>query len=664
MSKFVSFIFLSAITVSLSVFSFGQSGAVKNDLKSSFKKFDLIRINTENALRQAESQKQIYIQTGNKNFQLNLIPRDLRSPQYRAEDTTVNGTRTLEKDAVTTFKGTVGGESNSEVRLTIDETKIEGYFVSEGNKYFIEPARRHSESAAKNDFIVYREGDLLAWHGFNCESDIGEKLERGKNFVLSNGIENLQGMRVLELATEADFLFVSATGGANATNNEILGTLNMVEGVFERELNITFSVVFQHTWSVQDPFNTTSAQMLLNSFRDYWNANYANVARDAAHLWSAKTIILNQGLAYSGVICNNPSYAYAVSGRIEWQEAKNLITAHEIGHNLGASHAEESQSCGNTLMNSTLYVNTPLTYCSFSRTEILNFVSANGGCLSPLVSGSNQTRFDFDRDGKADVSVFRPSTGGWYIANSSGGYSLFQFGQNGDKPVSADYDGDGRTDAAVYRGGNWYRLKSSNGSYDGVGFGLPSDLPAPADFDGDGKADVAVFRPSSGTWFVLNSSNGSLTVVQFGANGDIPMPGDYDGDGKADFNVFRPSTGAWFRLNSSNGSFFGTQFGQNGDKPISADFDGDGKYDLAVFRQSNGGWYIIRSSNGTLLAAAFGMVGDLPTAADFDGDGKADISVFRPSTGNWFRMNSSNNSFAAVQFGVSTDSPIPSYYVQ
>ncbi len=266
-------------------------------------------------------------------------------------------------------------------------------------------------------------------------------------------------------------------------------------------------------------------------------------------------------------------------------------------------------------------------------------------------------RYDFDGDGKADVTMFRPSDGIWYIRRPDGSYQGPTLGLSGDVPAAADYDGDGRFDPTVYRNGVWYRLRSTAG-IDIVNFGLPADIPVSADYDGDGQADLALFRPSDSTWYILSSSNGQVSFVQFGSNGDIPVAGDFDGDGKADLNYFRPSNGYWYRLNSSNGSPVVLQFGMNGDDPVSGDFDGDGKADPAVFRPSNGTWYVLASSTGTMQGGQFGLSGDIPAPADYDGDGKEDLAVFRPSTGYWYLFYSADSSIEMFPFGYSTDIPV------
>jgi uncharacterized delta-60 repeat protein len=274
------------------------------------------------------------------------------------------------------------------------------------------------------------------------------------------------------------------------------------------------------------------------------------------------------------------------------------------------------------------------------------------------------TLFDYDGDGRADVSVYRPSTNRWYVFKSSDStVSEATFGLAGDVVSPADYDGDGKTDLGIFRSssGDWWYQSSINGAQISVHWGANGDIPRPGDFDQDGKADYIVFRPSNNVWYRFGST-GATSITPFGLAGDKPVSGDFDGDGKSDLAIFRPSTGDWWYQSSINGAQLAVHWGISTDIPAPADYDGDGKTDFAVYRPSTGVWYVINSSNGSFLIMAFGIAEDKPVPADYDGDGKADIAVFRPSTGTWYQMNTTAG-FSAQQFGVSTDIPTENAFV-
>ena len=296
-------------------------------------------------------------------------------------------------------------------------------------------------------------------------------------------------------------------------------------------------------------------------------------------------------------------------------------------------------------------------------------ISYQGGDGNDVViTRVNRANFDFDGDGLSEVSTFRPSNGTWNaILTSSGANFSTYWGLGTDKIAPADFDGDNRTDLAVFRDGVWWILNSFNNSVTAVQFGLTGDIPVPNDFDGDGRADIAVWRPSDGVWYELRSLGNQFAAAAFGLNGDKPLVGDFDGDGMGDLAVYRPSDGVWHLLRSADNSYVAFPFGIATDRPCAADYDGDGKTDPCVFRgtadANQPDFYILRSSDLSAAFVSWGLPGDVPMLGDYDGDGKTDIGIFRPASHDWYWLRSSNASVGFSSFGQTGDLSIPSAFV-
>ena len=183
---------------------------------------------------------------------------------------------------------------------------------------------------------------------------------------------------------------------------------------------------------------------------------------------------------------------------------------------------------------------------------------------------------DYDGDRKTDIAIYDTTGGAWWIIPSSGipAYGV-GWGGSAFKPVPGDYDGDGKTDVAIYNttNGGWWIIPSSGvgpqgqvGAY-GVGWGGSAFKPVPGDYDGDGKTDVAIYNTTNGGWWIIPSSGvgpqGQVGAygVGWGGSGFTPVPGDYDGDGKTDFAIYQSSNGGWWIIYSSDGSYHGMGWG-------------------------------------------------------------------------------------------------------
>ena len=267
---------------------------------------------------------------------------------------------------------------------------------------------------------------------------------------------------------------------------------------------------------------------------------------------------------------------------------------------------------------------------------------------------------DFDADGKADLGVWVPSNGLWFVLTSGGPVFSDRLGVSGQIPVAGDYDGDGKADVAVFipNGAVWFVAKSGGGTINTtLGAVGANQVPVPADYDGDGKVDLAVWVPGNGLYLVQKSSGGYVANV-LGSPSAVPVPADYDGDGKADMAVWEPSNGLWFIVKSSDGSAMTDRVGGQGHVPVPADYDGDGKADLGVFVPNGAVWFVVKSGGGR-INDSLGAVGvnQAPVPADYDGDGKIDLAVWVPGNGLYL-VQRTTGGYLSNRVGDSTSIPI------
>jgi hypothetical protein len=201
------------------------------------------------------------------------------------------------------------------------------------------------------------------------------------------------------------------------------------------------------------------------------------------------------------------------------------------------------------------------------------------GIYSPSATNHTENRWYLDRNGN----------GKWNHCDRD--QCIRSFGQRGDLPVVGDWSGRGKDKIGVFRPstGEWFLDLRGNGKFDGcsvdrciASFGQNGDLPVTGDWDASGISKIGLFRPSTGEWFLDVNGNGiwdgcniDQCIASFGQPEDLAVAGDWDATGSSKIGLFRPATGEWFLDVNGNGQWDGASvdkhisgFGQAGDSPV------------------------------------------------------------------------------------------------
>lgn len=382
-----------------------------NDFFSDYLVFSLDKATLNKAVRNKSGISQIQLNIGRQHtWNISLEPNDLRAHSYLSVMMTDEGEQILPDSDVFTYKGLCNGNSENIVRLSIKEDYISGYIKEGNDTWFIEPVRNFTKDNSK-EFILYNPINVIEESTYSCAAT---RLDEGMDIVENRDLEEIStnSCLALEVATEADYEYFQLYG--QNSNDVILSVLNEVEGVYAQTFELDIQVTYQRIFATpDDPYVDSVSTYVLSGFRGHWEQNMGNIQRDIAHFWTGKDIEGSTiGIAYVGATCTTPSFAYGVSQNISnFAYSRFVLTAHEIGHNLGGVHSH-GENCGGT----------GSIMCPGVQPGAFYFSSLAAGAIMDKFNASPQCFIGAPSALEADVSC-TTATLSW-AGNSQGGYDV------------------------------------------------------------------------------------------------------------------------------------------------------------------------------------------------------------------------------------------------
>jgi len=213
-------------------------------------------------------------------------------------------------------------------------------FVPGGNTIFIDPI----EAGNTQNYMVYYKKHFVTDKQMTCElesalSDFNEGSEIRASYASCE-------LRTYRLALAATGEYTQFHGGTVALALAAqVTTMNRVNGVYERDMAITMTIIANnnlivYTNAATDPYSNGNPNNMINENQTNCNTVIGSANYDIGHVFGTNS----GGLAGLGVVCSNSNKGRGVtgSGAPIGDPFDIDYVAHEMGHQFGANHTQNN----------------------------------------------------------------------------------------------------------------------------------------------------------------------------------------------------------------------------------------------------------------------------------------------------------------------------------
>jgi len=333
--------------------------SVSLTIPRSLTSFSLARIDAADLSESLATMHRLSLHLDQKRLALLLEASTILSSGHDVVEVDSTGHLQHRKIGATCYRGTVEGESESSVRLTITENWVSGYVSIPGQWVFFEPAHWHDSSASRDLHVFYDTRDDAS--AFKYGDDCGHNFGDVPQTVLPDlsHLARLEGLRAAtaKICADGDDAFHQLHPGDWA--NQQAAVLNNVEGLFYMALDVQFEIVGQRVYVSGGPQGDGPHPCnLLHDVEDDWYSADSEVEeykRHAVAHFSGRQIVYGcaSGVGHLGVCRGYFTFTNVPVGNFNASAYHKMIVAtHELAHLFGGEHADAATewcsqpSCG------------------------------------------------------------------------------------------------------------------------------------------------------------------------------------------------------------------------------------------------------------------------------------------------------------------------------